>query len=121
MLRPEPEGRGIMIRTAGWTLALALLAACASGKKAQPGKYDETCTAAVGCQAGLSCIIAAGRTNGLCTKQCTSNMDCAALGSKSICANNIYCYDYCADLGNCPNGLSCVMNTSTQGTCLPPQ
>jgi hypothetical protein len=100
-----------MMRIVCWAFVACAIGACSAGGNAAPGKYNEACTQTMPCAMGLECVGAQ------CTMKCTSPTQCQSLSKAGTCASSGYCYDECVDKINCPNGLSCVMAGTQQGTC----
>lgn len=90
-----------------------LLVSCGGDDATPKGQYSEQCSVTADCAEGLTC----GQR--ICTIACQSTAQCSAFGSNSFCPSQGYCLDACRDAFNCPNGLSCVMQGSTQGICVP--
>lgn len=95
--------------------ALVAIPACGGGDDKELGGYTAQCAEDDDCELEFVCV---GAPAGLCTLACTSNAQCIAKRSTSIC-NNGFCYDACTpETQSCPNPeLKCTMVGSTQGTC----
>ncbi|MGD8860557.1 MAG: hypothetical protein PVI30_11145 [Myxococcales bacterium] len=88
-----------------------LLGSCSGDDETPKGQYAEQCNNTPECAEGLECI------NSLCTIRCSSNTECRALSPTNGFCSGAVCYDACRSNFGCPNGLTCVMNLDTQGTC----
>jgi hypothetical protein len=91
-------------------LTALVLTACSSGSKASLGAFAEECSTTAPCGKNLIC------PGGTCTAACQSNLQCNQLQSGAVCYQG-YCYAYCHDKSNCPNGLDCVLTSGSDGVC----
>jgi hypothetical protein len=115
MLRAMPKALDFIVRWVVCCTALVAFSACGGGDDKNLGGYSEQCGTDEDCELEFVCV---GAPAGLCTLACTSNAQCIAKRSTSIC-NNGFCYDACTpETQSCPNPeLKCMMVGTTQGTC----
>lgn len=106
-----------MIGTMRWLFAMGCMAlagstfgaaGCGGDDSAPQAQFAEQCDSS--CEEGLECL------NRLCTARCGDVSVCRAFSDTAICHAG-YCYEPCQSTFNCPNGLTCTMVGSTQGTC----
>ena len=64
-------------------LAAGLAIACGGGGKS----YGDSCSSPGDCQSGLTCPTA-GRMTGRCTKSCTKDEECSAIGG-GVCTSDV--------------------------------
>jgi hypothetical protein len=115
MLPPMLKALVSIARVATCCTVVLLSGACGNDDKQLSG-YAEGCQMNEDCEKGLTCITG-GLTDGICTLACTSTAQCMARSAHGTCADS-YCYDACTPTtGACPNGLTCTMAATTQGTC----
>jgi len=73
-----------MVRNAGvGAFALAVIAACGGANKS----FNDTCSSTSDCQSGYVCPTV-GPMAGKCTKSCTKDQECAAIGA-GVCTSDV--------------------------------
>lgn len=92
--------------------AMVLLGSCSGDDESPVGQYAEECDVTTTCAEGLQC------TQGLCTRPCSSEMECKALSPAGTCFSG-FCYEGCRDRSHCPGQLVCQMFGVSDGTCRP--
>jgi hypothetical protein len=79
------------------------------------GNFGSSCSQSDSCATGLTCITAA--PNGLCTKVCTSDGECALFNGKCMLAfGSMVCVKTCAADQMCRPSYSCQSQVCLQGT-----